>query len=81
MEIERTVSDKGQVVIPNDIRNKLGIKKGSEVTFTIEDGKIIIKRKMSPKEFVERFADVPKKIRGLTDKRLNDLLELEYEET
>jgi len=38
-----TVTVKGQVVIPSRIRRKLGIKKGTKVTFTEKDGEIILR--------------------------------------
>jgi AbrB family looped-hinge helix DNA binding protein len=36
-----TITMKGQVVIPSRIRRKLGIKKGTRVTFIEKDGAII----------------------------------------
>jgi AbrB family looped-hinge helix DNA binding protein len=38
-----TVTVKGQVVIPSRIRHKLGIKKGTKVTFIEKDGEIILR--------------------------------------
>jgi AbrB family looped-hinge helix DNA binding protein len=38
-----TVTVKGQVIIPAKIRRKLGIKKGTRVTFTEKDGEIILR--------------------------------------
>ncbi len=37
------VTTKGQVVIPSKLRRKLGIKKGTQVTFIERDGEIVIK--------------------------------------
>ena len=36
MEIRRTLSEKGQVVIPKDIREYLGLKPGSEIVFEVK---------------------------------------------
>lgn len=36
------VSKKGQVVIPKEIREKLGIKAGDTVIFRVESGKVFI---------------------------------------
>ena len=44
MEKKTTVGPKGQVVIPKDIRNKLGIKEYSEVIVDIIDDSVIIKK-------------------------------------
>jgi AbrB family looped-hinge helix DNA binding protein len=38
-----TVTVKGQIIIPAKIRRKLGIKKGTRVTFTEKDGEIILR--------------------------------------
>ncbi len=80
MELERSIGPKGQVVIPMDVRRKVGIKPGSEVVFEVEDGKIIIKRKMSPKELVEDLGNIPHKLKKpLTARAIKEILEEEYE--
>ena len=38
------VTRKGQVTIPKEIREKLGIKEGDYVAFIIEDNKVILKK-------------------------------------
>ncbi len=79
MELERTISEKGQVVIPKDAREKLGLKAGSEIVFEVEGDVILIRKKLSPKEFLEEFANVPKRVRGLNAKKIKRILEEEYE--
>lgn len=49
-----TVTVKGQVIIPAKIRKKLGIKKGTRMTFREKDGEIII-RPVS-EEYIKRMA-------------------------
>jgi len=44
MEKKTTVGPKGQVVIPKEIRDKIGIKEYSEVIVDIMDDSVIIKR-------------------------------------
>ena len=39
------VSEKGQVTIPKEYREKFGLKPGDEVEFSIEDDSLIVKRK------------------------------------
>ena len=41
------VTSKGQVTIPREIRQRLGIRKGSKVTFSLEDGRVEM-RLMTP---------------------------------
>lgn len=45
MKLRRKVGQKGQVVIPKDIREKLGIKPNTEVLFTKKDDRVIIEKK------------------------------------
>ncbi len=45
MKLRRKVGQKGQVVIPKNIREKLGIKPNTEVLFTEKDDKVIIEKK------------------------------------
>ena len=80
MELERSVGPKGQVVIPIDVRNQVGIKEGSDVVFEVEDDKIIIKKKLNPKEFVEDFGNISKKLKKpLTAREIKSILEEEYD--
>lgn len=45
MELERTISEKGQVVIPKDMRKQLGLKPGSEILFEVNGKSVIIRPK------------------------------------
>lgn len=48
------VTIKGQVVIPSKIRQKLGIKQGTQVTFYEREGEIVIKPITD--EYLQRMA-------------------------
>jgi AbrB family looped-hinge helix DNA binding protein len=39
------VSEKGQVTIPKEYRDKFGLKSGDEVEFSIENDNLVVKRK------------------------------------
>lgn len=78
MQIKRTLSEKGQIVLPKDIREYLGLKPGSEIVFEIRDKEIVIKLKKDPKKFVEEFCDAPKKLKKPIDEK--KLLEKQIEE-
>lgn len=81
MYAKRTIGEKGQVVVPKDIRNYLGLKPGSEVVFDVKEKEIIIKSAVDPKKFVDDFCNVPRKLtRKLTVKELKKIFEEELEE-
>ena len=42
--IKRGIGEKGQVVIPKDIRKHLGLDVGINITFEVEDDKIILRK-------------------------------------
>jgi AbrB family looped-hinge helix DNA binding protein len=74
--------EKGQVVIPKDIRDQLGLKPGSEILFEIENGKIIITKKESGEKTAEDFFSViprEKKLKKLTIKEIKSALEEQYD--
>lgn len=61
--IKRSVGEKGQVVIPKDIREHLGLKPGSEIVFEVRDKEVVIKPSIDPIKFVEEFCNIPKKLK------------------
>ena len=59
IHILKELREKGQIVIPKEVRDYFGLKKGSKVIFEIKDDEIIIKPQ--PKEeFLEIFCSVVK---------------------
>ncbi|MCS6997466.1 MAG: AbrB/MazE/SpoVT family DNA-binding domain-containing protein [Casimicrobiaceae bacterium] len=44
--MEATVAERGQVVIPKAIRDQLGLVPGTQLTFTVEGGKLIVRKKV-----------------------------------
>ena len=79
MKFRREVGEKGQVVIPKDIREYLGLKPRSKVMFEIENSEVKIRPEQSPEEFLEDFLNVPKIKRKLSGKEIKKILEEEYE--
>jgi len=43
-EYRRTVDDSGRVTLPEDLRNRLDIRPGDEVTVRDADGRIVLER-------------------------------------
>lgn len=60
MIIKRQIGEKGQVVIPRDIRELLNLSKGSEVIFDVQNNKVEIKQEQNPEEYLKDFLDTPK---------------------
>lgn len=62
MPVRRIVGPKGQVVIPKEIREKAGIRAGTEVLVDFfDDGVVIKKSKPVEKKYVEYFIETPGK--------------------
>ena len=81
MLIKRKVGERGQVVLPKDIRDQFGLGSGSEITFETKDDEVIIKPAMTPEEFVEEFCRTSKKIKMKDGvKWLKKVLDEQYEE-
>ena len=68
----KVVGPKGQVVIPKEVRDLLGLKPGSRVVFEVEEGGIVrLKPELDPESVVEEFAScVPR------DKKLKERVDL-----
>lgn len=61
MEIEITkITSKGQVVIPQDIRNKIGIQEGERFFVYLSDDSIVLKRtkKIESASSIKKFNSV-----------------------
>ncbi|MBI4491574.1 MAG: AbrB/MazE/SpoVT family DNA-binding domain-containing protein [Chloroflexi bacterium] len=43
-----TVTRKGQVSLPKEIRDALGLVPGSEVEFHLEQGQVVLRKRVSP---------------------------------
>ena len=79
MEEKTTVGSDGQVVIPKDIRDKLGIKEHSEVIINIINDSIVI-RKLKPESvsYVDYYISTySKKLNRKVD--LKEIVEEQYE--
>lgn len=58
-----TVSSRGQVCIPNDIRNEMGLKEGSKVLFVLSDDSLLVK-----KVNMRTFAEITKPLKDAAKK-------------
>lgn len=53
-----TVSSRGQICIPNDIREGMGLKEGNKVLFVLQDDSLLIK-----KVSMQTFAEITKPLK------------------
>ena len=69
-----TVTQKGQITIPIDIRKALGIKEGDKIAFTKIDNNITLtithKTKLS-----DLYGCLPKPKKALSIEQMNDIIE------
>ena len=47
----RKIDDLGRIVIPNDVRKSLGLKKGDKIEIDVRDGCVILKKENHPSEY------------------------------
>jgi len=62
------VSSKGQIVIPRDVRKKLGMQGGEKLLVITRDGDILLRKTKS-----EAIEDIAKKIQAVTSKESIDV--------
>ncbi len=51
-----TISSKGQITLPVEIRTRLGVKSGDQVEFHVEDGKTVLRPVRAAGNPFERWA-------------------------
>jgi antitoxin PrlF len=51
-----TISSKGQITVPLEIRRRLGLKEGDRVEFVVENDKTIMRPAQPPENPFEKYA-------------------------
>ena len=51
-----TISSKGQITVPLEVRKRLGLKEGDRVEFVIENGRTIIRPVRQPENPFQKYA-------------------------
>lgn len=72
-----TVSSKGQITIPNDVRRKFGLEKGDKVLFFSTEHGIVVKKMEIPT--VEEFEKMVEESDKKTDLSLEEISDLVHE--
>ncbi|MGO8656560.1 AbrB/MazE/SpoVT family DNA-binding domain-containing protein [Rhizobium ruizarguesonis] len=70
------VTSKGQVTIPRDLRELVGIEANSEVIFSIEGGKLVLSPKNGKQEIedrgrLDRFMQTVRLLEGTGDQEID----------
>lgn len=79
MQLKREVGAKGQVVIPKDIREYMGIMPGSKVVFDVSINGVVIRKEPPPEDFVEKFCRTTAPKKHVTIKEIKKTLEEQYD--
>jgi AbrB family looped-hinge helix DNA binding protein len=56
MASSSTISSKGQITVPIEIRRRLGVKQGDRVEFVIDNGRAILRPAQPPANPFDEFA-------------------------
>ena len=67
------VSSRGQIAIPIDIRNEMGLEEGSKVLFLLEDDVLLIK-KVTPQTWNQITAPLRAQKKKIEQENLNELI-------
>lgn len=84
MIVKRAIGERGQFVVPKDIREQLGLRPGTEVTVEVKGNEMVVKSAKTPQEIVEEFCSSSRRIEIKGDpvkwikKRLDEQYEEEY---
>ncbi|MBY5409310.1 AbrB/MazE/SpoVT family DNA-binding domain-containing protein [Rhizobium leguminosarum] len=70
------VTSKGQVTIPRDLRELVGIEANSEVIFSVEGGKLVLSPKNGKQEIedrgrLDRFIQTIRRLEGTGDQEID----------
>ena len=56
MPLNSTISSKGQITVPLEIRRRLGLREGDRVEFVVENDRTIMRPAQSPENPFEKYA-------------------------
>jgi AbrB family looped-hinge helix DNA binding protein len=58
MKYSSTISSKGQVTVPHEVRNRLGLATGDKVDFVIEGDRTVIRPSRSEEDPFEKYRGI-----------------------
>jgi len=72
MAIEATVTSKGQITIPKEVRKSLGLKRGKKVVFISEGRRVIIMAKT--KYPLKKLEELRKELPTISESELRQMI-------
>jgi AbrB family looped-hinge helix DNA binding protein len=64
MKNSSTISSKGQVTVPQEIRNRIGLSAGDRVEFVVKNGQTVIRPLRSESNPFEKYKGILKSFRS-----------------
>lgn len=58
MKNSSTISSKGQITVPQEIRKRLGLQPGDRVEFVVEEGRTVLRPARSETNSFEKFLGI-----------------------
>lgn len=66
-KIKTSIDEKGRITIPQELRKKLGLTPGTNINFSVINDVLLIKKVISPDEFIEISKEINKSLEKTTD--------------
>ena len=80
MIIKREIGEKGQVVIPKDIRDFLNLKLRGNIVFEIKDNEVLLKSEDDPEKIVNDYCNVSGKSKNTSIEKIKGVILERYNE-
>jgi AbrB family looped-hinge helix DNA binding protein len=80
MIIKRELGEKGQVVIPKDIRDFLNLRLNGNVVFEIRDNEVLLKPEDDPERIVNDYCNVSGKSKNTPIEKIKKVILDRYNE-